>query len=247
MISAGGWRRSSPDTVNTCRKLCLPARPYSPEPLLHPMSRRCVPLDEMAGTDRSLGRNSQVEPPDRRPFCSASREFRLRCPSAVGAELHPEAVRHSHCFVQAWVSAPNSATTRVKKRDGHRKAFESRRSIAQDVLTMVPLRWIAVAAVLLLIAALAAAEHRRANDTGDRAHSAQRGERNDLDRSSSSPSCTDQARSPTGRRGADVPGGYRARARRTSAGSRRQVRTSAQVLNINLTTLWRKRKRWGLD
>jgi len=148
----------------------------------------------------------------------------------------------------SWGHAPNSVTTtHVKKRDGYRKAFESRRSIAQDVLTMVLLRWIAVAAVLLLIAALAAAEHRRANDTGDRAHSAERGERNDLDRSSSSPSCTDRAPSATSRRGADVAGGYRVRARRTSAGSRRHVRASGRAPRYQPDDALAERKRWSLD
>ena len=99
----------------------------------------------------------------------------------AGCDVHPELEQGSipgRCGIRIascklGLASNFTTTTRVKKRDGHRKAFESRRSIAQDVLTMVLLRWIAVAAVLLLIAALAAAEHRRANDKGDRAHSAQ--------------------------------------------------------------------------
>jgi hypothetical protein len=46
----------------------------------------------------------------------------------------------------------------VTKRDWHRRAFERRDGLVQDVLMLLLLRWIAVAAVLLGIAALASAE-----------------------------------------------------------------------------------------
>jgi hypothetical protein len=63
---------------------------------------------------------------------------------------------------------------RVTKRDRTRKAFGDRRTIAQDVLTMVLLRWIAVAAVLLGIAVLASGDETRASDAGVDARGAQR-------------------------------------------------------------------------
>lgn len=54
----------------------------------------------------------------------------------------------------------------MTRRDPNRKAFDRRNGLAHEVLMMVLLRWIAVAAVLLGIAALASADRRRANDVG---------------------------------------------------------------------------------
>jgi hypothetical protein len=54
----------------------------------------------------------------------------------------------------------------VTRRDRNRKAFDRRNGLAHEVLMMLLLRWIAVAAVLLGIAALASADKRRANDPG---------------------------------------------------------------------------------
>ena len=53
---------------------------------------------------------------------------------------------------------------RVTKRDWPRRAFERRDGFAAHVLTILLLRWIAVAAVLLGIASLAAGAETSASD-----------------------------------------------------------------------------------
>jgi hypothetical protein len=77
-------------------------------------------------------------------------------------------VRHSHCFLQRSVAQHRAPFTRkrVTRRDRNRKAFDRRNGLAHEVVMMLLLRWIAVAAVLLGIAALASADRRRANDAG---------------------------------------------------------------------------------
>jgi hypothetical protein len=58
--------------------------------------------------------------------------------------------------------------------DRNRKAIERRYGLTQDVLTMILLRWITVAAVVLGIAALASADETRASDLGADPRGAQR-------------------------------------------------------------------------
>ena len=83
-------------------------------------------------------------------------------------------MRHSHCFLHCSVAPEPATTGRVTKRDWHRRAFERRDGLAQDVLTLLLLRWIAVAAVLLGIAALVSAEDMGASDLGFETRGAQR-------------------------------------------------------------------------